>query len=338
MKLTVPSHPKQPRNRAAWVVKIAPSVKVEQEKANYDRFVGSVLPAEFRPELLGFADAHDFGALCYSCVSTPARAVPHTLTEHLNQGNTRALALVLGKICRLLGRSWYEPAATRHKQCIADRYERRFFNDRSSILTNEAKLARDAARYFGAETQGARIAIDHTVFPSPATMLFDKFKLMSYRCCVIHGDLNSDNIIVSPNRGLVNLIDFEHVGEGHVYEDLVSIEASIRINHPQDASFAEILEHERLIAENCPSQSDDVYAQAIMAVRRTATRLFGSIEDASRYHFAVAAVGLRLMQAVDLQDFARARITASTLWATRALAQRHGLWAADFRVGINISR
>ena len=37
------------------------------------------------------------------------------------------------------------------------------------------------------------------------------------------------------------------------------------------------------------------------------------------YHFAVAAVGLRLMQAVDLSDTARARITAATLWAVKAL-------------------
>jgi len=47
----------------------------------------------------------------------------------------------------------------------------------------------------------------------------------------------------------------------------------------------------------------------------------GGVEDDANYHFAVAAIGLRLMQIVDLSHVARARITASALWAAKALAQ-----------------
>jgi hypothetical protein len=314
----------QPDNLAAVIVKIAPYEKVAQEKANFDRFVGQVLPVELRPELLGFAATHDVGALCYSCAS-PAGISPRTLTDHLNEGDAQVVRLVLQKLGDGLRRSWYDAAATRLEQCIADRYQRRFFKDPSTILSSEAKLARDAALYFGAGVQSPHYSIDDVVFPSPCAVLFDQLQRLSFRSCVIHGDLNSDNIIASPDDDRVHLVDFEHVGEGHVYEDLASIEASIRINYPNAASFTQILECERLIADPCGQGPDNAYAQAVADVRRTAMWLFGSVDDASRYHFAIAAIGLRLMQAIDLQDYARARITASTLWATQALAKRYRL-------------
>ena len=54
-------------------------------------------------------------------------------------------------------------------------------------------------------------------------------------------------------------------------------------------------------------------------LRAAAARDYGVGAGDRAYHFAVAAVGLRLMQAVDLSDTARARITAATLWAVKAL-------------------
>jgi hypothetical protein len=108
-------------------------------------------------------------------------------------------------------------------------------------------------------------------------------------------------------------------GRGHVYEDLVSLEVSVRINYPRDAANGDILETERLIALGRLHRKKP-YAAAIRRIRAAAFDYFGRVEDDAAYHFAVAAIALRLMEATDLTHVARARITASALWAAKMLA------------------
>jgi hypothetical protein len=104
-----------------------------------------------------------------------------------------------------------------------------------------------------------------------------------------------------------------------VHEDLMAVEASVRINYPEDAAFGDILEKERRIALGRRPPRADPYSASIRKIRDAASSYFGRAEYGANYHFAVAAIGLRLMQAVDLTHIARARITASALWAAKAL-------------------
>src|SRR3546814_15970238 len=90
--------------------------------------------------------------------------------------------------------------------------------------------------------------IGATAFPSICGVLFSSPTARGYRSCVIHGDLNSDNVVVGPNGAPVQLIDFPRTGRGHVSQDLVSLEASVRINYPSAASSDDILKTTRLIA------------------------------------------------------------------------------------------
>ena len=95
---------------------------------------------------------------------------------------------------------------------------------------------------------------------------------------------------------------------------------TVQSTDPPDAPFSDVLETERSIALRQPIHGP--YATSIRKIRDSATSLFGNIESDANYHFAVAAIGLRLMQAVDLSDIARARITASALWAVKAFVQK----------------
>src|SRR3546814_2269563 len=73
------------RRGAPVVVKISPLDEGSREKANYDCFVRPFLPAECRPDLLGFATANGRAALCYSFVGDGGR--PETLRseEHTSE-------------------------------------------------------------------------------------------------------------------------------------------------------------------------------------------------------------------------------------------------------------
>lgn len=305
------------------VVKIASRAQGLGEKANYDKFVRGTLSAACRPDLLGFARTRAYSGLCYSFAGGSGRSRPDTLTDCLRRGDVTKLAHVVRGFFDPLRDTWYSPAQLRAERDIARRYMDRYFTGPRATIDTEATLAACAARYFKARQQDGRYVIGGLSFPSPRATLFATSPRRPFRSCILHGDLNSDNIVIADEPGgvaRVAVIDFQKTGRGHVYEDLIHIEASIRINYLRDASFGEILEKERLIAMGRRRFRNDPYCASIRKIRAAAFDYFVHVEDQANYHFAVAAIGLRLMQATDLTHAARARITASALWAAKMLA------------------
>jgi hypothetical protein len=305
---------------APVVLKIAPRTHGIVEKTNYDRFVRWALPADCRPDLLAFGHTRTHAGLCYSFAGHAGARRLVTLTDCLRRGDATKVELVLRKIFEPMRETWYRPALLRRHSDIEQRYLERFFSRSRSVAENEATLGAYAARYFNARKEGGRYRIGRQSFPSPLATLFTSGRKRMYRSCIVHGDLNSDNLVVSDDPAGVMVVDFEKTGRGHVHEDLIFVEASVRINFVTDTSFVEIPERERLIVLGRPPHRRDPYAASILGVRDTASRYFGKAEYEANYHFAVAATGLRLMQSVDLSDVARARITAATLWAAKVLA------------------
>jgi Ternary complex associated domain 9 len=303
------------------VVKIAPRAEGVREKANYDKFVRWALPAACRPDLLGFDRTRAYSGLCFSFVGRSGGSGIDTLTDCLQRGDATKVELVLRRFFDPLRDTWYSPAQFRAEREIARRYLDRYFTGPRSTAETEATLLACAERYFNARQKDGRYVIGGLLFPSPRATLFSSGRKRPYRSCILHGDLNSDNILVADDPAGVTVVDFQKTGRGHVYEDLIHLEASVRINYLRDASFGGILEKERLIALGRRAPRNDPYSAAIRKIRDAAFRYFGRVDDEANYHFAVAAIGLRLMRTVDLSHVARARITASALWAAKALAR-----------------
>jgi Phosphotransferase enzyme family len=301
------------------VLKISPRAEGEEEKANYDKFVHSALPVMCRPELLGFASTRHHAGLCYSFVGAREGSEVDTLTNYLQRGDTTKVELVLHHIVDAMQDTWYGPPLIREESDIALRYLARYFTRGRETTESEAILQACTARYFNAERIDGGCAIGGTPFPSPHALFFANGRKRSYHSCILHGDLNTDNVITTHEPARVTLVDFQKTGRGHVYEDLVALEAGVRINYPPDGSFTQILESERLIALGRPQAGRNPYGASIRTIRDTASRLFGNLEGAANYHFAVGAIGLRLMQATDLSHVARARVAASTVWAAKVL-------------------
>ncbi len=318
-KLTPHMDPDGQVNGSPVVVKIAPRAEGEAERGNYDKFVRFSLPAACRPALLAYASSGNLSGLCYSFVGGCDGASLDTLTDNLQCRDVATLDLALGVICDATRGSWGGPHLIREESDIARRYLYRHFTGHRAAAKTEATLNACAARYFDARQKDGRWLIGAAEFPSPYAVLFATGRKRPYFSGIVHGDLNSDNILVAQDRKGVTLVDFRNTGRGHIYEDLVALEASIRINYAADTAFGDILETERRIALGQPTSGDDSYSASIQKIRDTATRCFGRRADDSTYHFAVAAIGLRLMQARDLSHVARARITASALWAAKAL-------------------
>jgi hypothetical protein len=301
------------------VVKISPLAAGACERANFDQFVRVHLPLAYRPDLLGFAEVGDRAALCYSFVGEDER--PESLSDRLAAGDLASLEYVFSSLVETLWQSWYGSHLIEAETDLARYYLDRYFENLAAVTRAEEALFAYASRYFNAEHGKQRCSIGETVFPSVCSTLFSRKDERAYRSCILHGDLNSDNVILGRGRRSAQLIDFHRTGRGHVFQDLVSLEASVRINYPSNAPLCDIVEIERLIALGDRRTRMDPYAAAICGIRDAAHRFYRFGETPSNYQFAVAAVGLRLMRAEDLSDAALARITASTLWSANALLE-----------------
>lgn len=301
---------------APVVLKIGARADIERERSNYERLVRQALAPSARPCLLGFAAAGEQAMLCYSLLGDRET---RTLTDCLQRGEIAAIDIVLRDIIGPLRESWYGSHHIRRQPDIARRYREGYFTGRPDITETETQFRGEAARYFGTRCDGGQYTIGPDRFPMLGTALFGAGR-WSYRSCIQHGDLNSDNIVMRSDPAGAALVDFHKTGRGHIHEDLVAIETSIRINHPLDIAFGDIMAAERSIALG--HKVDGPYAAAIRAVRAAAMACFGESGDVADYQFAVAAIGLRLMQAQDISDGARARIIASALWAARLWIER----------------
>jgi hypothetical protein len=61
----------------------------------------------------------------------------------------------------------------------------------------------------------------------------------SYLSCIVHGDLNSDNIIVATDDLRPILIDYQYTGFGPVALDIALLEISARFTKVQDENYGE---------------------------------------------------------------------------------------------------
>lgn len=303
----------------AAAVKVAPLDSGTAENANYEQFVRPLLQAAYRPDLFGFDTRYNRAALCYSYFGGDDRS--ETLTDRLALGDIAALDVVLSTLCEELRQCWYGINQTQYGTDLARYYLERYFEYPGSAAAAETVLFDYAARYFDARYCASGYRIGNTGFRSICGTLFAGHGARAYTSCVLHGDLNSDNVIFHRDRRSAGLIDFQRTGRGHNLQDLVALEFSVRINDPSEAPFSDILEIERRIALGESCACSNCYARAISRIRETAYRFFGLDAVLSTYHFAVASIGLRLMKATDLSDAARARITASVLWACKTLAE-----------------
>lgn len=302
------------------VIKLAPRRLGLTERSNYERHVRWGIPAGCRPELLAFADSDTIAAQCYSFLGNPRSGKADTLTAHLQRGNLSAMDAVLGEFIPALGDTWYHSSGWRSEADIAGRYLERYFPLEDAAERSARALQACAARHFHATTRGGRISIGRRDFPQPHMQRLCAGGKRRYTSCIQHGDLNSDNIVITGGQPGVAVLDFQKTGRGHVLDDLLHLEASIRINYRPDGSCADVLEKERLISLGRPPRNDP-YCTAIAGIRKQARLRFGPAESVAHLDFAVAAIGLRLMLATDLSDLARARIAASVLWSARRMEQ-----------------
>jgi thiamine kinase-like enzyme len=88
-------------------------------------------------------------------------------------------------------------------------------------------------------------------FINPVYWLINKgsFQIALYQC-IVHGDLNSGNILVDKNSESW-LIDFYSVGKSFILRDFIELETEVKFNLIEEMELDKILKFELLLLQNC---------------------------------------------------------------------------------------
>ena len=151
------------------------------------------------------------------------------------------------------------------------------------------------------------IKISGKAYTAPERALFSSFRLGG-TTTICHGDLNSNNVIV-PLRGRgITFIDFQDTGRGHVFEDFVALESSVRLYFKVDATarltLDQLIDAEKALLESptkgrSPTPSPLPYESLVQRIRESARAVFPDVEDIE-YVYALAAFHYRLIRIKEL--------------------------------------
>ena len=220
------------------IIKISPRRLAEKEYTNYHQFVKWHLSHLFRVDVLGYGQTKEFGAIAYS-FAFAEEGQSDSVTRYIQQNRYKDLMCIIPKIFELSNRGWYHPSVVEEGNGgLINWYKKRLL-DFGQEIEGESAMGISRQEFDAVILQvfgGKFLEFNRTVeieaerYPSYDQM--SRKAPEKFQTCIVHGDFNSNNIIVSENtRGAPDrfvYIDFQDTGRGHVFFDFVAFETSLR--------------------------------------------------------------------------------------------------------------
>lgn len=291
------------------VLKISKLVKAKIEVENFHRFVKWTLPYSWRVDIIGTGYSKKLGGICYSFIRSENEEI-ESLTRFIKTKKDIIIAEVIKLVFSPKKKTWYKLLSK--KNHINQRYMERYFEKDKTMKSENNALNNNIQEIFGGIVTLENIKIGNNIFPLPRETLFGELKGNFYTC-ICHGDLNSNNIIVSPNKQFI-FIDFQDTGRGHVFEDFIALESSLRLHYPlKNTKANEILESELGLAQNCRSISyNQQLYKHIKKIRELAFLNFID-EPKKNYNYAISAYSFRLLRMTGLSVEQKTILTSTVL-------------------------
>jgi len=317
------------------VLKISPLERAREERANFQRYVQLILPYNWRIDVMGYGETRDWGGIAYS-VAFGGKKDFVPLTEFIVNGDRKTFDLIVEMIFGASGNIWYDPKFQGSVDSLSTHYVRKYFSPDYRLNTAREGLTNFLEKC-DVNLQGVDVFdIGGESFPAPWRALLERFD-HSGVMTVCHGDLNSNNVIVTTDGQQITFIDFQETGRGHVFEDFVALESSVRLYFQLESSvklnnrvLRRRIDAESMILSPAPVKVSASYIplipyrDLIFHIRDKARSIFPAV-DRVEYLYALAAFHYRLARITDLSNAQRLRITACMFAALRSLANLHAV-------------
>jgi hypothetical protein len=217
------------------VIKLSPRADAVEEFDRYNRFVRFLVSLDARVELLGFISADTIGAICYSFAGRSPTSVC-SLRDLFVEASKRT-STVLNAMFGPDSQCWYkiegEPATV--QAFFRDAYAL----DPPHLLQRIKKILQDVKNSV-ADVRADRedlIWRSHRIC-SPAVAIGSNALRTPYATCVVHGDMNANNIIVAQDNRVI-MIDYRHTAFGPRALDFAALECSLRLDSTEENATIE---------------------------------------------------------------------------------------------------
>lgn len=295
---------------------------IRHEAENYRQLVRWHLPYDWRPELLAESHGGPLSAICYAFVSS--RDEPFiSLSEMIRRRDPDAVSKAIESIFHPRFQRWYHPNNVRQEHSSLNEFYINKCFDVDSTEQTRMFLDTMAAAY---EVSQDGIRLDATTRCPLPNLALPGRTTRNYLSCLIHGDLNANNVFVAPSRRSreAKFIDFAQTGRGHVFFDFIVFEVSVRLEHLNEGIVDLRRQVELEQALNHGQRVDLPYARSVLSLRKYARRNFPA-EKWDNYLFGVAAFSLSLMSMKDMAAM-QVRALAACVSASLLFLQSRGFW------------
>lgn len=294
-------------------------LSLKKEHINYNEYVRWYLPYYWRPELLGVVHEGSLSAICYAFVSARDEQFK-TLSASIRENDLASVDIAIESIFRPTFQRWYHPDNVAAESELCNFYLENCFGPDGNSEPQEAAFGKLVNDFNDEGGQFILIGEERFRWPHVALLTPPSPKFYS---CIIHGDMNTRNILVSHAHEAkeVTLIDFSATGRGHVYFDFIVFEANLRLDlglAPND-TLPGLIHRERVI--NVGDGSHDYLNTTVNKVRDYAFQNF-PIEDRNNYLYGLAAYCYGLIGATNLSGSDRRILAACTCAALLDLESR----------------
>lgn len=269
------------------IVKVGPTKQIKRELNAFNRYAKWFLPHDLRVDIVGKGDTGEMSAICYAfALGGKERVEP--LADVLPQGRKKAIKATINLLFKSKRQGWYKVAAGKQIQLKdhlsnLDEYpsEKDEWRDQSFEKSVSDICAREGIVL---TKQDSRIKIGtHEV--EEIRRALRRLPNAKAPLCMCHGDLNANNIFVTPSNNAIALIDFEQTGLHHVFRDFVSFESSVRsLYAPANFNwlgFSDLVNLEiSLLTDVCANVGGDAILEQVQHIRQAAFERFPDVDHA----------------------------------------------------------
>ncbi|HEY3285081.1 MAG TPA: phosphotransferase [Armatimonadota bacterium] len=214
-------------NGILCVVKLGPRSDTAEEQTRYDRYVRFLVSLNRRVELLGYVLGDTVGGVCYSFAGRSPDAI-RSLGDLFSQERAEAIN-VLRSLFAKDRREWY--LRTGKGSDLTNYFHRAYGLDARDVLENARDFAERIASDLGLRKRRDEIQFDGGRLRIPHDILGSGSMRASYPSCIVHGDMNAENVICADDDRVM-CIDYRYTGWGPRTLDFAALQTSIRLAPP----------------------------------------------------------------------------------------------------------
>ena len=288
------------------VLKISPIKDALKELENYQKYVKWYLPYTWRAELIGYGFTKELGALCYSFAYNDD--IPfESLSYHISKKDNKKVFHAIDYIFTPDYQRWYHENNVSKNEEITKYFHKKWFKKDNG---NEGVIHRAFKKVLSEYNLGNNnfVEINSKQYPMPEVFLFSPER-GDFHTCLCHGDLNSNNILLTEKNDLI-FIDFQHTGRGHVFEDFVTLECSLRFYSNFDMSFDDLIKEEICLIDD--NKSKLPFADHMNKLRHFAKDTMKA-ENFDHYYYTLSLCCYRLFRIKKLEEWQKQQLAACVI-------------------------